>query len=643
MPHLSADGMKPLARLKKLKVLHLPYCDVTDGALKEISNCTTLEDFLFALGKSVTNEGISHLANLPTLSSLYAQSSNCTDAALAKLCELRELRVLGVQGFRITDEGCKHLLNLPSLEKLYLLYTPLSDDALKHLESIATLKELDVRETGVTEAGARRLQTKLPDLVIHFGKFPGTTLLVKAEDAQEETVKSPPFHWPARLTGIVNDAKGNPIAGAEVKLTVTEHFREGTDDAERILKTVQTTAGKSGKYTLDAADWPAPSAERPFSVTVLASAPEHAPWETWLFFRAGEREAPDVLPEVKLPRGREVTGRCVDAEGKPVVGAVIWGQSAFRQPGRWQRQHQPTDQDGRFQVMVPNGFAATLWIVSISEGYEQLEIPATHSGGLQVAMRGGTSLVGRVESLSGDPVAGTLVVLQSMERGVRNGYVKIMRFSAETDEQGRFRMPPVRGDFKCFLAQASKSSERAASESIFAKRAAPPLAPTAVSLDGKSGRKEIMLRESRTVRLSGVVRFEDGRPVEGCPIKIYGGGVKMGTPVSDKDGQYSITVPAIRQGLVISAVNTMNHRARPAEHSAGEHQGYFINLKEVTEDITNADYVFTSRGKKVEQPAEGSRSVLFSELIGLGKKEEQPSGDAPKANESEERRGSGRK
>jgi len=463
-------------------------------------------------------------------------------------------------------------------------------------------------------------------------KAPGTV-------ESPETFDSPSFYWPARISGYVTGANGAGIPAAVVKLTLTEQFREGTNHAERVLETVQTTADDDGKYTFKAADWPIPSAERSFVIDVLASAPEYAPWETGLYSRAGNHKAPDSLPYVILPRGKEITGRCIDAKGKPVFRAVILGRSACDPPsGHWQHRHGTTDLDGRFRVMVPDGHAAALWIVSDSEGNERIDIPATHDGPLQVKMRGGTSLVGRVESLSGEPVVGTLVVIQDIDRGVRDKTAMVIRFAAKTDEKGQFRMPPVRGEFRCFLAQASRSDERPDGESVFVERAAPPLAPVTVSLDGESRREEITLRESRTFRIGGAMRLEDGRPVEGCVIKVFCGGVSMGRPVSDKDGRYSITLPAMQQELSISALGVRNYHVRRAEHSPDEdHEDHFINLKGVTEDITNADFVFISRGENLEQPAEGSGSVLFWDLVGLGKKEEQPAGDAPKANESEER------
>ncbi len=439
------------------------------------------------------------------------------------------------------------------------------------------------------------------------------------------TVESSAFHWPDRLSGDVKGVEGTGIAGAEVELTITEHFREGTDLAKQALKTVRTKADDNGKYTFHAADWPVPSAERPFSINVVASAPEHAPWETRFFNCAGDRKVSDSLPELKLPRGREITGRCTDAKGEPVVGAAIRGQSALDQPGRWQVSHRPTDRDGRFRVMVPEGHAAALWIVSESAGNEQVEIPATHDGPLQVRMHGGTSIVGQVESLSGEPVAGTLVVLRSKESVASFQTSMILRFATLTDEQGRFRLPPAHGEFKCYLAQASMSNERFTDESVFAHRAAPPVVPVAVSLDGTSRQKEVRLRECRTVQLGGVVRLEDGRAVEGCPIDVYCYNVKIGKLVSDEDGRYSVTVPATPHEFIISGVNATNHRVRAAQDSPGKHESQFIILNGVTEDMTNVDFVYVSRSNDVEQPVEHSGSVLFwEELVRLDKKKEQP-------------------
>jgi beta-lactamase regulating signal transducer with metallopeptidase domain len=447
---------------------------------------------------------------------------------------------------------------------------------------------------------------------------------------------SPSSLWPARLSGVVRDMDGSGIAGAKVQLTITEFFREGTDDGERALKTVQTTDDQNGEYTVTTEDWPVPSAERSFSVRCTASAPGHAPWQTWFFNRAGYRKVRDSLPELKLPRGKEITGRCVDGSGDPVVGATIRGQTAFDQPGCWQRPHDPTDQDGRFRVMVPKGYDAALWIVSDTEGHEQVEIPAAHDGPLHVVMRGGTSLIGQVESLSGEPVAETLVVLEQSQVDRRYKYATVLRFAAKTDEQGRFRMPPTRGTFRCFLAQASRSDERAADDSVFAGRAAPPLATVMVSLDGKGSHKEIILRESKTVRLGGTVRLEDGRPVEGCPIRVYCNHAKIDQLVSDKDGQYSTNVPASQQEFIITTTNVTNHHSLAAPHSPGEHQGYFITLKGITEDITNADYVFVSRHKNVQQPAKTSESVRFWEdLVNTPKQEPQPTDGASKASEPE--------
>jgi formylglycine-generating enzyme required for sulfatase activity len=406
---------------------------------------------------------------------------------------------------------------------------------------------------------------------------------------------SPPYPWPDQLVGTVTDTEGRGIAKAAVKLTIEEHFRDGTDFAERTLKAFRATTDASGKYIFDTTGWPSPAIDREYSVMIRASAPGAAPWETWLFGTKGDRDMPESLPDVKLPPGRVIAGQCIDASGEPVAGVVIRGQSAFNQQGRWHHQHQTTDNDGRFQVIAPEGHAAVLWCISTAAGYQRVEIPASSDKTLKVVMRGGTSLVGQVESAGGAPVAGTLVVLEKHEPGTRQGYVATLRLATKTNEEGRFRMPPLHGEFACFVANASLSDELPNRASLFAARTAPPVVPIRVSLDGQARQQEIKLRESRTVLLSGTVRYEDDRPAAGVRIRVYSGGARLGTPISGKDGRYSIRIPATKDRVNLGVSGTQDHRPKPAQHAPGEHQNSYLILQSLTEDVTDADYVMTSR------------------------------------------------
>jgi len=421
-----------------------------------------------------------------------------------------------------------------------------------------------------------------------------------------DSTTAPGVRWPERMSGNVTNDDGQPLAGADVKLTLFEHFRAGTNSAERILKTARTTVNEDGKYTFETAGLPKPTAQRPFSLEVLVSAAGYAPWESWGFFGAGTRKVPGNLPNVQLPRGRVITGECVDTQGNPVVGAVIRGLSACRNRGMWQRQHAPTDRNGRFQVIAPDGHDAALWCISSSDGCERVDIPAGHRGPFRVVMRGGTSLVGTVESLTGEPVAETLVVLECVERGVKGGRHSMgLRFAAKTDEQGQFRLPPVRGKFACFLAGASTSNELPRYQSIFAERPAPPFAPIVVSLEGETREKTVTLRESRSVDLGGIVRFDDGRLAKGCFVdvfycfepKMFRSGVTLGVPVSDDDGRYSLKVPVTENLVIVDALGIPmgdHHHAKPSQHAPGEHQDSSIRLQSLTEDIADADFVLVS-------------------------------------------------
>jgi hypothetical protein len=118
-----------------------------------------------------------------------------SDADLAVLKRLPDLRQLNLGGTRISDAGLSHLGGLKGLEELYLLAVPITDAGLEHLRGLTGLRQLDLSATRVTDAGLRhlealtglehlylvdtrvtregvkQLQRALPDLNIHLTSF----------------------------------------------------------------------------------------------------------------------------------------------------------------------------------------------------------------------------------------------------------------------------------------------------------------------------------------------------------------------------------------------------------------------------------------------------------------------------------------
>ena len=83
---------------------------------------------------------------------------NITDAGLAHLAALPQLRELWLDGNQITDAGLAHLAALPQLQKLFLDGTQITDAGLAHLAGLTQLQELWLYQTQVTDVGVTKLQ-----------------------------------------------------------------------------------------------------------------------------------------------------------------------------------------------------------------------------------------------------------------------------------------------------------------------------------------------------------------------------------------------------------------------------------------------------------------------------------------------------
>jgi hypothetical protein len=110
--------------------------------------------------KAFSDEHIRMLDGMTRVKSLGLKT---TDAGLARLRGLTELRTLELTGSRITDQGVAHLAYLPAIRKLSLQGVSISDKAVTHMESMKHLEELNISKTDISDEGFERLQQSLPD------------------------------------------------------------------------------------------------------------------------------------------------------------------------------------------------------------------------------------------------------------------------------------------------------------------------------------------------------------------------------------------------------------------------------------------------------------------------------------------------
>jgi hypothetical protein len=123
---------------------------MTDPALAEISRGETITGLGLSGCRAITDEGVRHLATLPSLQHLDLSGTGITDAGLSVLRHLPRLRTLSLAGTRVTDEGAASLAHCGDLERVNLAATGAGDGALRALAGKRKLRHLAI---SLTEAG----------------------------------------------------------------------------------------------------------------------------------------------------------------------------------------------------------------------------------------------------------------------------------------------------------------------------------------------------------------------------------------------------------------------------------------------------------------------------------------------------------
>ncbi len=159
-------GLRPetLAVLRQfggLAELRLGRCGmVADRALVQLRPLVGLAS-LSLEGLEVTDAGVLYLMDLTALSRLDVGWTQIGDAGVARIGNLRNLRVLSLAGTRTTDAGLSYLARLPDLVELDLSNTGVTDAGLRTVSSLRSLEGLDLEGTAIHDAG-----------LVHLGALP---------------------------------------------------------------------------------------------------------------------------------------------------------------------------------------------------------------------------------------------------------------------------------------------------------------------------------------------------------------------------------------------------------------------------------------------------------------------------------------
>jgi len=154
---VGTDGLAALAGLKDLEELYVAGTIVDDDSCSLIAGFPSLKKLRLARNQ-VTDAGLETLSVCSSLEELdLSEDSLITDAGMAYLAKLRELKKLNLWRVQISDHGALMLAPLTKLEWLNLDNTKLSDSGLPVLKNMTALTFLHLGSTQITAVGAPEL------------------------------------------------------------------------------------------------------------------------------------------------------------------------------------------------------------------------------------------------------------------------------------------------------------------------------------------------------------------------------------------------------------------------------------------------------------------------------------------------------
>ncbi|MEM1294893.1 MAG: c-type cytochrome domain-containing protein [Verrucomicrobiota bacterium] len=170
-PAPSAEEVKITEAKKKLAAEVMTKVNATGATLMPIAQNTP--ELRFSALNVAKEYGDAQLKMLEPIADQIAAvdiaRTKVSDAGLATIGRMTNLRQLKVEKTNVSDAGLKHLSGLTSLEYLNLYGTQVTDAGLAHLTSLAKLTRLYLWQSKATSEGADKLKKNLPDVIINLG------------------------------------------------------------------------------------------------------------------------------------------------------------------------------------------------------------------------------------------------------------------------------------------------------------------------------------------------------------------------------------------------------------------------------------------------------------------------------------------
>lgn len=399
------------------------------------------------------------------------------------------------------------------------------------------------------------------------------------------------LEWPKELSGSVRDENGRPIPRAKVTLNVAVQLLVVGGQYENSVFRNETVTDEAGNYAFNTSDFPT-IRHRPVVTTVTATAPDRVPWQAWWWYGPLDMVGEPRFGTITLAAGRVVSGRVIGRDGQPAFDAVLFGKYAGRARGRWAAGITKADKLGRFRILVPKGDGVGVWVSSNHAAPKFAALPANQKQELEITLEPGGELEGRVFSKQNQPVAGVVVVAESTFGGTFRTHYLPFRVAVRTDQDGRYRLPPLVGEYRVFVTEASTSMDE--SVTFESKSPIPTVLPQVETIEPGRNR-EIDFHGSDPVTIEGTVTWDDSKPVVGSTVTATrmpagnGVGLKIAETFTDHKGHYRLAVPASVERLLINVLPRKHHGSNLRAYSGGNE---YPRIEKVTEKSYTINFTY---------------------------------------------------
>lgn len=160
---ITAEGMRSLAGMKKLKRLELYEVAFPREELSAIAGLTQLEEL--RIDGELAEEDLAVLGSLTSMQTLRLQKAKITGAGLKHLASMKQLKNLDAPLNLLGDEDMKLFDGLQNLESLDLRNSQVTDAGLLNLPKFLNMMHIELQGTQVTAEGANQIRKRFPKVI----------------------------------------------------------------------------------------------------------------------------------------------------------------------------------------------------------------------------------------------------------------------------------------------------------------------------------------------------------------------------------------------------------------------------------------------------------------------------------------------